>query len=144
MSDLVFNVAKGRIVTYGSLPAASDSIIVVPLMSAGLADDATMRAYTSLSTLLAGSSDEQTLMGRQTCTNVTTSLVDSQQNVSCDDVTWTNATGNQIGALVFCYKPDAASGDTDIIPLSKYDFIITPIGNNITAKIPLGGFLRAV
>ena len=144
MSDLVFNVAKGRIVTFAGLPAANDSFIVVPLLTVGLVDDNTMRGYPTLAALLAASNDEQTTMSRKTCTNVQVVSSGMQQNVICDDVVWTAATGDSISALVFCYKPDTTSPDSDIIPLGKYDFTIVPNGNDITAKIPSGGFLRAV
>lgn len=143
MSDIVFTVAKGRIAHYASLPGATDSIIVVPIRSVGLVDDVTMAAYANLSVLLAATNDEQLTMGRKTVTGVTQAIVGSRVDITCDDFTWTAATGDTIGALVFCYKPDDASPDTDIIPLGKYDFFITPTGADLSVKIPAGGFLRA-
>lgn len=144
MSDIVFTVAKGRIATYGSLPAADDSLVLVPIMSVGLVDDVTMATYTSLSALLAGASDEQVTIGRKTLTGVAVVTSGTQVNVNSDDTTWVAASGAPVGALVICYKPDGASLDSDIIPLGKFDFSITPAGTDITVKMPAGGFLRAV
>lgn len=146
MSDLVFNVAKGRIANYAALPATNDSIIVVPIMTTGIVADSVMSDYTSLSTLLAGASDEQTTMGRKTCANVTVTVdqANDRVDIDCDDITWTGATGAAISALVFVYVPDTtALNDANAVPLAKYDFVVTPNGGDITAQLPVGGFLRA-
>lgn len=145
MSDLIFNVAKGSIASYARLPLANDSLIVVPIATAGIVDDNTMRDYTTLAALLAGASDEQTTLGRKTLANVTVTVdqANDRVDIDADDPVWTGATGGAISALVFCYKPDAASGDSDIVPLAKYDFVVTPNGGDITAQVPTAGFLRA-
>ena len=66
MADIVFNIAKGKVGYYASLPAASDALIVVPIEATGIVADATMADYDTLSDLLAGASNEQTTMGRKT------------------------------------------------------------------------------
>lgn len=143
--DIVFNVAKGRVAHYGTLPAANDSIIAVPLESAGLEADEVLKDYDSLSQLLAGATNEQATMGRQTAVNVVVSIDDTNDlaRVDCDDVTWSGASGNAVGAVLFCYKPDVASADTAIIPLTKHDFVVTPDGSNVTSVVAAGGFFQA-
>jgi hypothetical protein len=146
MADLVFNVAKGRGVYYGSLPATSDAIIVVPLEASGLVSDATMRDYTDLASLLAGASNEQTTAGRKTLASVTITVDQTNDRVDVDgaDLVWSGLTGNQIGALVFCYDPDTGSGtDSDLIPLVKLDCSVTPDGTDFTAQLASAGWYRA-
>jgi hypothetical protein len=56
--------------------------------------------------------------------------------VDCADITWTAATGNAISAIVICYDPDTTTGtDSDLIPLVKCDFPITPDGSDVTATV---------
>ena len=146
ISDLIFNVAKGRIAAYASLPATNDALIIVVLESAGLVSDATMRDYDTLADILAGATNEQTTMGRKTAASVTVTVDDTNDRVDIDmaDPTWTAATGSAVGALVVCYDPDTTGGaDADLIPLSKHDFVVTPNGGDITGTVTVGGFQRA-
>lgn len=146
MADVIFNVAKGRIAHYASLPAANDALIVVVLESAGLVTDAVMIDYDTLAAVLAGPSNEQTTMGRKTGASVTVTVDDTNDRVDIDmaDVTWTAATGNAVGALVICYDPDTTGGtDADLVPLSKHDFVVTPNGGDIIGQVATGGFMRA-
>lgn len=144
MANFVFNIAKGRTAHYATLPAATDSMIVVPLQSAGLEADAILVDKDTLADVLAGATDEQTTMGRKTLTNVTVTVDDAQDRVDIDmdDVTWASATGNAISALVFCYVPASGSSDNAIVPMFKYDFVTTPNGGTITAVIPTNGLCR--
>lgn len=145
MADFTFNIAKGREAYYASLPGANDALIVVPLETTGLEADATLKDYDNLSTLLAGATNEQTVMGRKTATGALVSIDDTNDWADIDiaDVVWVAATGNPISAVLVCYDPDTTSGtDTEIVPLTKHDFVVTPNGGDITAQVPTGGFLR--
>jgi Flp pilus assembly protein TadG len=135
---LVFNIALGKVKYYAELPAANDGLIAVPIETTGIVSDATMRDYADLSTLLAGASNEQTTMGRKTLASVTVTVDNTNDRVSvdCADITWTAATGNAISAIVICYDPDTTTGtDSDLIPLVKCDFPITPDGSDVTATV---------
>lgn len=136
MANIVFNVALGRLAQYGDLPAAADSLILVPFAAAGLPTDATMRDYATLTAVKAGAT-EQTTLGRKTLANVTVSVdnTNDRVNIDCDDVTWTATAGAAIGAVVICYKPDTASADSAIIPLTKHDVSMTPDGSDFTLTI---------
>jgi hypothetical protein len=146
MANVIFNVAKGRIAALAALPQTNDALIIVPLESAGLVSDATMIDYDTLAAVLAGPSNEQTTMGRLTASGVTVTVDDTNDRVDIDmtDPVWVAATGNAVGALVVCYDPDTTGGtDTDLIPLSKHDFVVTPNGGNITGQVAATGFQRA-
>jgi len=145
MADIVFNIALGKLAYYASLPAANDALIAVPLETSGIVSDATMKDIDDLSTLLAGATNEQTTMGRKTLASVTVTVDDTNDRVDidCADIVWTAATGNAISAIAICYDPDTTTGtDSDLVLLSKHDFVATPAGGDITAVIASGGFQR--
>lgn len=138
MANIVFNIALGRLAYYASLPAANDALIMVPLESSGLETDAVLRDKTDLASLVAGTTNEQTTVGRKTLASVTVTVDNTNDRVALDaaDVTWTSPTGNAIGAVVICYDPDTTGGtDADLIPLTKHDVSWTPDGNNFTLTI---------
>lgn len=138
MANLVFNRALGMIAYYASLPAANDALIMVPLESSGLETDAVLRDKDDLAAVVAGTTNEQTTVGRKTLASVTVTVDDTNDRVALDaaDVTWTSPTGNPIGAVVICYDPDTTTGtDADLIPLTKHDVSWTPDGNNFTLSI---------
>ena len=144
MADFPFNIAKGRIAYYASLPAANDALIVIPIEASGVESDATLRDYDTVSALLAASNNEQSTMGRKTVTSVTVTVDDSNDRVDIDiaDQTWTAATGNAISDLLIAYDPDTTGGtDADLIPLTWHDFAITPDGSDVQATIAV--FARA-
>lgn len=144
MANLTFNIALGKVKYYAELGAANDALIAVPIETSGIVSDATMRDYDDLAALLAGASNEQTTMGRKTLTGVTVTVNDTLDRVELDsaDITWTSATGNPVSAIVICYDADTTSGsDSDIVPIIKADFTVTPDGTNVTANV--ADFFRA-
>lgn len=146
MADTVFNIAKGRGAYYGTLPAANDALIAVPIETTGIESDATLKDYANLSTLLAASNNEQTAMGRKTLASVTVNVdnTNDRQEVDSADITWTAATGNAISAIVICYDPDTTTGtDADLIPIVKLDAAVTPAGGDVTYQVGPNGFFRA-
>ena len=153
MADLCFNIAKGKAGQYvqnvkdGS--PANSRLLIVPLETTGLEADATLKDYDTLALLLAGSSNEQSTIGRKTIVagSITLTVDDTNDRLDIDmsDITWTAGTGNAISALLVCYIPDGVSpgADSTVIPLSKHDFVVTPDGSDITAQIAAAGFFRA-
>lgn len=141
-TDFVFNAAKGRFVHYATLPAASDALVAVLLEASGLEADATLKDYDTLAALLAGTSNEQTTMGRKTLANVAVTVDDTGDDASfdCDDLTYTAASGNAVGKLVVCYDPDTGTGDdTTLIPLTAHSLDVTPDGNDVEVQIHADG-----
>jgi hypothetical protein len=152
MANLTFNIAHGQVKQYfinvDTGAPANSRIIVVPIETTGLEADATIRDHNDLSALLAGTSNEQTTMGRKTvaAADITVTVDDTNERLDIDiaDIIWTAATGNAISALVFCYDPDNTVGtDADLIPLLKADFVVTPDGSDIQATINAAGLFRA-
>lgn len=152
MADGVFNIAKGRIAHYTSLPAAADALVVVLLKATGLQADATLADHDDLSVLLAATNDEAdaTNYARKVVSaSVTVTVDDANERVDLDlpDQTWTalgGATNNSIGKLLICYDNDTAAGtDSNIIPLTYHDFVVTTDGSDVTAQFAAAGFARA-
>ncbi|MCW2920011.1 MAG: hypothetical protein JWN52_8079 [Actinomycetia bacterium] len=147
MADFCFNIVKGKVRYYTELPAANDALIVVPIETTGIETDSTLKDYDDLLTLLAGTSNEQTTMGRKTVTaSIVATVDDTNDRVDVDmpDLVWTAAAGNAISALLVCYDPDTTTGtDSTVVPLVKLDCVLTPDGTDFTAVIAAAGFYRA-
>ena len=146
MADFVFNIAKGKAGYYAGLPATNDALIAVPLEAAGLEAAATLKDYDDLASLLAGSSNEQTTLGRKTITAVTPTIDDTNDRLDVDiaDLVWTASAGNAVGAVIICYDPDTTGGtDSSLIPLTYHDAAFTPDGTDVTVQIAAAGFYRA-
>lgn len=144
MANITFNVALGRAAALAALPAASDALILIPLEASGLETDAVLRDKDTFADIVAGTTNEQTTVGRKTLTGVTVTVNDTADRVEIDaaDVTWTSPTGNPVGAMVVCYDPDAGTGtDADLIPVTKADVTWTPDGTTFTLAI--ADFFRA-
>lgn len=147
MANGVFNIALGRAAYYATLPAANDSLIVVLLQTAQ-ADD-TLRDHDTLAQVLAANTEANfTNYARATAAGVAVNVNDTSNLVDVDinDITWTNAggtTNNTLVKLLVCYKPDTASADSAIIPLTFHDFAVTTDGSSITAQVATNGFFRA-
>lgn len=142
MANIVMNIAKGRVKEYyarveGNDPANS-AIILVPIETSGLESDATLIDKDDLAAVLSGTTNEQTTMGRKTLTDADLAAVsapdDTNDRNECalPTVTWTGATGNAISKILVCYDPDTTGGtDSAIIPLTLFDFAITPDGSDV-------------
>jgi hypothetical protein len=144
VADLVFNIAKGKVAYYATLPAANDALIVIPIEASGVEADAVIRDYDDVAALLAAANNEQSTMGRKTITSVTVTVDDTNDRVDVDiaDITWTAASGNAISDLLIAYDPDTTGGtDSMLIPLTWHDFSITPDGSDVTATV--ANFFRA-
>lgn len=152
MANIVFNIAKGRVVEFynrveNNDPAAS-AIILVPIETTGLETDATLIDVDTLAALIAGTTNEQTTMGRKTLTDVDLVALpapddtNDRYEVSLPTQTWTAATGNAISKIAVCYDSDTGAGtDANIIPLTMFDFAQSPSGADI--QMTTGVFFRA-
>ncbi len=151
MADFVFNIAKGRVAHFASLPATADALIIVLLVGGGLEADDTLNNYDDLAALLAATNDEATATNyvRKALTTAAITIDDVNNRVDVDivDITWTalgGTTNNAIAKLLVCYDGDTAAGtDANIIPLTAHDFVVTTDGTDVTAVINAAGFFRA-
>jgi hypothetical protein len=152
MANIVFNIAKGRVVEYYNRVENNDpanaALIIVPIETSGLEADATLADADTLSAVLAGTTNEQTTMGRKTLTDADLVALPAPDDtndrfdVSLPAVTWTAATGNAISKILVCYDSDTTAGtDANIIPLTMFDRAETPSGSDIV--LSTGVFFRA-
>jgi hypothetical protein len=152
MANIVFNIAKGRVVEYynrvKSNDPANSALILVPIETSGLESDATLIDKDDLAAVLAGTTNEQTTMGRKTLTDSDLAALpapddgNDRYDVSLPSVTWTAATGNAISKILVCYDSDTTGGaDSAILPLTMFDAAATPDGNDLVLNT--GVFFRA-
>lgn len=152
MANIVFNIAKGRVAElYNRVKSndpANSALILVPIETSGLEADATLIDVDTLTALLAGTTNEQTTMGRKTLTDAELAAfpapddTNDRYEVSLPTVTWTGATGNAISKIAVCYDSDTTGGtDANIVPLTMFDFVITPDGSDV--QMTTGVFFRA-
>lgn len=136
MASSVFNVAKGKIAYYASLPGATDALVMIPIEADGVEDDSVIVDYDTVADVLA-SNTEQTTMGRKTLTGVTVSVndADDRVDISSDDVIWSAATGDPVSDLLLAYDPDGSGNESQMVPLAWYDFGVTPDGSDIIAAV---------
>lgn len=152
MANIVFNIAKGRVAElYNRVksndPAAS-ALIIVPIETAGLEADAALIDADTLAAVLAGTTNEQATMGRKVLTDTELAAfpapddTNDRMDIDLPTVAWTAASGNAISKLLVCYDDDTAAGtDSNIIPLTMFDFAQTPSGADI--QMTGGTFYRA-
>lgn len=152
MANIVFNIAKGRVVEYynrvKSNDPANSALILVPIETSGLESDATLIDVDTLAALVAGATNEQTTLGRKTLTDSDLASLpapddsNDRYEVSLPSVTWTAASGNAISKIAVCYDPDTTGGtDANIVPLTMFDAVATPDGNDLVLNS--GVFFRA-
>ncbi len=152
MANIVFNIAKGRVVEYynrvESDDPANSALILVPIETSGLETDAVLIDKDDLAGVLSGTTNEQTTMGRKTLTQADLAALPApddaldRYDVSLPTTTWTAATGNAISKILVCYDPDTTAGtDANITPLTMFDAVVTPDGNDI--QLTTGVFFRA-
>ena len=152
MANIVFNIAKGRVVELYNRVKSNDptnsALILVPIETSGLESDATLIDVDTLTALLAGTTNEQTTMGRKTLTDADLAALpapddtNDRYEVSLPTVTWTAASGNAISQIAVCYDGDTTGGtDANIIPLTMFDFVQSPSGADI--QMTTGVFFRA-
>jgi hypothetical protein len=152
MANIVFNIAKGRIVELYSRVKSNDpansALILVPIETSGLEADATLIDVDTLAALLAGTTNEQTTMGRKTLTDADLVALpapddtNDRYDVSLPAVTWAAAAGSAISKIAVCYDSDTTGGtDANIIPLCMFDRAETPSGSDIV--LSAGVFFRA-
>jgi len=152
MANIVINIAKGRAVELYNRVKSNDPanavLVLVPIETTGLEADAVLEDKDDLTAFLAGTTNEQTTMGRKVLSDVELAALpapddtNNRYDVSLPEVTWTAAAGNPISKMLLCYDPDSTGGtDADLIPLTLFDFAATPDGNDIV--MTTGVFLRA-
>lgn len=150
MANIVPNNAKGRVAEFYNRVDTQDpsgcALVLVPIETSGLEADSVLIDKATLADLVAGTTNEQTTMGRKVLTNTDLAALspdntNDRQDCSLPTVTWTAATGNPTSKLAVCYRPAVGSPDSAIIVLTVMDFVQTPSGANV--ELTGGVFFRA-
>lgn len=152
MANIVFNIAKGRVVElYNRVKSndpANSALILIPIETTGLEADATLIDVDTVTALLAGTTNEQSTMGRKTLTDADLAALpapddaNDRYDIALPTVTWTAASGNAISKMVVAYDADTTGGtDADLVPMTMFDAVATPDGNDL--QLTTGTFFRA-
>ena len=142
MPNFTFNIAKGRVVElYNRVEnndPANSALILVPLETAGLETQAVLQDADTLAAVLAGTTNEQTTMGRKVLTDADLAALPAPDDVNdryslmLVTTTYLAAAGNAISQFLVCYDPDTTGGtDANIVPLTAFDFAQAPNGSDI-------------
>lgn len=152
MSDITFNIAKGRVAELYNRVDSNDptnsAIIVVPV-DRGAATDATLKDLDTLTAVLGAGVTERTTGGwnRKTLTDsdlaaLTVDDTNDRMPAAIPALTWTSVTAGAVTDLVICYDGDTTAGtDANIIPLTIHAFAISPDGSDVVCTA--GDFFRA-
>lgn len=169
MANRMFNIARGTLAYYyyaveNSLvvtapagangppftSAADSQFVIVPLETTGLEADPTIVDHKTLAAVLAGTTNEQTTMGRKVLTDADLAAVPPAEvnevntlDLDFPDIVWVGADGNPISKLLIGFMPTAAAADTAIVPLTLHDFVKDPVGVTVTAQVAFTGFFRS-
>ena len=152
MADIVFNVAKGRVVELYNRVVSNDpanaALVLIPIETAGLEADTVLVDADTVAAVLSGATDEQATMGRKVLTDAELAALpapddgNDRRELSLPEVTWASATGDPISKILVAYDPDTTGGtDADLVPLTLHDFAQTPSGADIVKTA--GAFHRA-
>jgi len=142
MANVVMNIAKGRIVEYYNRVKSNDptnaALILIPVETTGLEADSVLIDKDDVAAFFTGTTTEQTTMGRKVLTDSELAALPApddtgdKYDVSLPTVTWSAATGNAISKMLVAYDSDTTAGtDSNIIPLTLFDCVATPDGNDI-------------
>ena len=156
MADFVYNVAKGRAHEFARRILDADpanSVLVVVVVNT-TETDGTLQDLNDLAAVLANANTAEvtnTNYARkildETGDGLTVTIDDTNNRVDIDfdDQTWSSvAAGDNWTDVIICYDSDSTGGtDSNIIPISQHDFVVTPDGSDITAQVDTAGFFRA-
>ena len=155
MADFVFNISKGRVAELYNRVDLSDPTDAVLVITAWVitatdaamidADDhATLEAVALVAEVTNGSYARKILTDADI---VAFAPDDANDRVDLDipDQTWTAiAAGDDWSDLTISYDSDSTGGtDSNIVPSTLHDFVVSPNGGDITAEIDAAGFFRA-
>ena len=156
MADLVFNRSLGRGTEYVERVNANDpansAIIIAVLATSGIESDATLKDKDDFTALVSGTTNYVTNSGyaRKTLDQagglaITYDDTNDRVDIDMPDQTWTAvAAGDGWNDIVTGYDSDTTGGtDSNILPWTQHDFVVTPDGSDITAQIAAAGFFRA-
>jgi len=156
MADQIFNFALGRMVEFYDRVDTNDPanavLTILVLRTVGIETDAVLKDSTDLADVLGGTTTEVTNTGYARIELDDTDLVafapdlgNDRTDLDIPDQTFTGIlAGDGWQDLLICFDSDSTGGtDTNIVPGTMHDFVVTPDGSDITAQIATAGFFRA-
>lgn len=152
MANIVFNIAKGRVVEFYNRVENNDpstaALVLTPIETSGLEADSALIDSDTVAEVVDGTTNKQTTMGEKVLTDTELAALpapddgNDRYEVSLPEVTWTAASGNAISKILVSYRPNTGSpSDSTDIPLTLFDAVATPDGNDIVLQT--GVFFRA-
>lgn len=153
MADFAFNIAKGRVVELTnrvkSADPAASRLYLIPVDVAAVTD-ATIRDLDDFAAIITAGVTERAATGwsRKTIAAADISAVTPDDTndwfaVDMIDQTWTAVTAGAVTDLILCYASVATPTNAQLLPLTQYDFAITPDGSDVLAVVNVGGFFKA-
>ena len=153
MADFVFNISKGRVAEFynrvDSNDPANSALVIVACVAgstdAALADVDTLAAVLALTAEATNSGYARKVLTDADLAAFAADDANDRVDLDFADQTWTGvAAGSNWARLIVCYDSDTTAGtDSNIIPLTAHDFVVTPDGSDIVAQVAAAGFFRA-
>jgi hypothetical protein len=154
MANIVFNIAKGRVIEYYNRVKSNDpaaSALVLVAINANAVADATIIDLDTLADVTATAVNEVTNSGyaRKVLTDADLAALPTPTDasdyfeVSLPTQTWSAiVAGDAWTDIIVCYDNDTAAGtDANLVPLTMFDFVQTPSGSDI--QMTGAAFFRA-
>jgi len=153
MADLVFNQALGRMAEFFNRVDSNDpagSVLRIFIIDANAETDANLKDADTMTAVFALLANEVTNSGYAnialTDADIAFTVDDGNDRVDLDipDQTFSSvAAGDAWEDLIVAWDDDGTDTDTNTIPGTLHDFVVTPDGSDITAQIDAAGFYRA-
>lgn len=155
MGNVVGNISKGKFAEYAARVNANDptnAVFVFDLLATtGIEADSVLIDKDDFTALVSGATNYATGTGwvRKSIDQaggitITTDDTNDRQDVDFADITWTAVAdaADDVSGLVSGYDSDSTGGtDTNIVLVSKHDYVIQPDGSDVVAQISV--LLRA-
>lgn len=145
MGDFVFNIAKGAV---AEKVRDGANLAIMILATSGIETDAALKDLTTVTALVAGTTNEVTNSGysRKTISNASVTLTVDNTNdrvdVDIPDQTFSAIVAGDGWNDAVVYE-DTGGADGSRVPLTQHDFVVTPDGTDITLQVASAGFYRA-
>ncbi len=141
MASFVYNIAAGKVVAYYDRVKSGDPstarLVVTPLEATGLEAKAALIDSDTVAEVVDGATNKQATMGEKVLAAADLAAIPAPDDGNdrnaraLPNILWTAPAGNQVGAFLVSYRPDAGSpSDATDIPLCQFDRTLTPDGNN--------------
>lgn len=155
MADVLFNIAKGRMNEFAFRVDNSDptNAVFVWLATVDTATDDTARGYDTVALYLGDANVAEATNGSyarviQDDTDTGAPAPDDGNDwfaYDLPDIDWgTPAAGDDWTHVVVGYDSDSTGGDdTNVVPIARYEFSVSPDGSNLTTQVNANGVWRA-